>query len=334
MVAPTSRRFTSASDPIPRTHLLSNGRYVVMLTTAGSGYSHCGPLAITRWREDTTRDAWGTFVFLRDTRSGEVWSAGFQPSGREPDSYEVTFLEDRAEIQRRDGNLLTRLEVLVSPEDNAEIRRVTLTNLGSEAREIEVTSYAEIVLAPPRDDAAHPAFSNIFVQTEAVAELDTLLATRRTRTSEEQRVWAAHVVFVEGTSTGGSQYETERGRFLGRGRGIRTPMSMIEGRPLSNTTGAVLDPIFSLRRRLRLAPGGSGRVVFSTVLSNTRADALGMADKYREPATFERITTLAWTQAQVQLHHLGITPEEAHLFQRSEERRVGKECRSRWSPYH
>ena len=148
-----------------------------------------------------------------------------------------------------------------------------------------------------------------------MAELDTLLATRRTRTSEEQRVWAAHVVSVEGTSTGGSQYETERGRFLGRGRGIRTPMSMIEGRPLSNTTGAVLDPIFSLRRRLRLAPGGSGRVVFSTVLSNTRADALGMADKYRDPATFERIATLAWTQAQVQLHHLGITPEEAHLFQ-------------------
>src|SRR5207253_2320032 len=216
MVAPTSRRFTSASDPIPRTHLLSNGRYVVMLTTAGSGYSHCGPLAITRWREDTTRDAWGTFVFLRDTRSGEVWSAGFQPSGREPDSYEVTFLEDRAEIQRRDGNLLTRLEVLVAPEDDAEIRRGTLPNLGRE------------------------------------------------------------------------------------GRGIRTPMSMIEGRPLSNATGAVLDPIFSLRRRLRLAPGGSGRVVFSTVLSNTRADALGMADKYRDPATFERITTLAWTQAQVQ----------------------------------
>jgi cyclic beta-1,2-glucan synthetase len=315
LAAPTARRFTSTSDPLPRTHLLSNGRYVVMLTTAGSGYSHCGPLAVTRWREDTTRDSWGAFVFLRDTRSGKVWSAGFQPTGVEPDRYEVTFLEDRAEIQRRDDDLLTRLEVLVSPEDDAEIRRVTLTNLGSETREIEVTSYAEIVLAPPRADAAHPAFSNLFVQTEAVAELDTLLATRRTREPDEQRVWAAHVVSVEGTSTGGSQYETERGRFLGRGRGIRTPMSMIEGRPLSNTTGAVLDPIFSLRRRLRLAPGRSGRVVFSTLLANTRANALGMADKYRDPATFERITTLAWTQAQVQLHHLGITAEEAHLFQ-------------------
>jgi cyclic beta-1,2-glucan glucanotransferase len=316
LVAPTSRRFTSASDLLPHTHLLSNGRYVVMLTAAGAGYSHCGGLAVTRWREDTTRDAWGTFIFLRDTRSGAVWSAGFQPSGVEPDHYEVTFTEDRAEIQRRDGNLLTRLEVLVSPEDDAEIRRITLTNLDSEAREIEVTSYAEVVLAPSRDDAAHPAFSNLFVQTEAVAELDTLLATRRSREPDEPRVWAAHVVSVEGTSTGGSQYETDRGRFLGRGRGIRTPMSMIEGRPLSNTTGAVLDPIFSLRRRLRLAPGRSGHVVFSTVLAGTRAAALAMADKYRDPATFERIVTLAWTQAQVQLHHLGITPEEAHLFQR------------------
>ncbi|HZO42024.1 MAG TPA: glucoamylase family protein [Methylomirabilota bacterium] len=315
MIPPTSRRFTSAFDPIPRTHLLSNGRYNVMVTAAGGGYSRCGPLAITRWREDVTRDAWGTFVFLRDTRSGAVWSVGLQPAGVEPDSYEVTFLEDRVEIQRRDGDLLTRLEVLVSPEDDAEIRRVTLTNLGAEAREIEVTSYAEIVLAPPAADAAHPAFSNLFVQTEAVAELDTLLATRRPRSSEEPRVWAAHVALVEGTSTGGSQYETDRGRFLGRGRTIRTPMSMIEGRPLSNTTGFVLDPIFSLRRRLSLAPAGSGKVVFSTLLANTRADALGMADKYRDPATFERITTLAWTQAQVQLHHLNIEPEEAHLFQ-------------------
>jgi len=271
---------------------------------------------VTRWREDTTRDAWGTFIFLRDTRSGAVWSAGFQPSGVEPDSYDVTFVEDRAEIQRRDGNLLTRLEVLVSPEDDAEIRRVTLTNLGSETREIEVTSYAELVLAPPRDDLAHPAFSNLFVQTEAVAELDTLLATRRPRAPDEERVWAAHVVTVEGTSTGGAQYETDRGRFLGRGRGIRTPMAMIEGRPLANTTGPVLDPIFSLRRRLRLAPGSSGRVVFSIVLARSRAAALDMADKYRDAATFERITTLAWTQAQVQLHHLGIAPEDAHLFQR------------------
>jgi cyclic beta-1,2-glucan synthetase len=312
---PVARRFASMSDPLPRTHLLSNGRYAVMITAAGGGYSHWGGIAVTRWREDVTRDHWGTFVFLRDTLGGEVWSVGHQPSGVEADSYHATFVEDRAEIRRRDGGLHTALEVLVSPEDDAEIRRVTITNLGSGPRDLEVTSYAELVLAPARADLAHPAFSSLFVQTEAVAELDTLLATRRPRAPEEAEIWAAHVVAVDGPSVGGAQHETDRARFLGRGRGIRTPIALYEGRPLSNTTGAVLDPIFSLRRRVRLAPGGSARVLFSTLVAPTRAAALATADKYRDPATFERIATLAWTQAQVQLHHLAVTAEEAHLFQ-------------------
>jgi cyclic beta-1,2-glucan synthetase len=327
---PAVRRFTSPSDPLPRTHLLSNGRYVVMVTAAGAGYSLCGPLAVTRWREDVTRDAWGSFIFLRDARSGAVWSAGHQPSGVEADTYQATFLEDRAEIRRRDGTIMSTLEVLVSPEDDAEIRRISLINLGSESREIDVTSYAELVLAPPRDDVAHPAFSNLFVHTEALPELDTLLATRSPRGfGEEERVWAAHVMAVEGPSVGGSQHETDRSRFLGRGRGIRTPMSMIEGRPLSNTSGAVLDPIFSLRRRLLLAPGASARIAFSTLLATSRPAALLMADKYRDPATFERIATLAWTQAQGQLYHLGVGADEAHLFQQLANRVLYADSRMR-----
>ena len=314
-VSPSFRQFKSPHDPTPRTHLLSNGRYVVMLTTAGSGYSHCAGLAITRWREDVTRDPWGTYIFLRDAQSGEVWSATYQPTAAEPDSYEVTFFEDRAEFQRRDGAITTTFEVLVSAEDDAEIRRVSLTNLGMQTREIELTSYAELVLAPPSADAAHPAFSKLFVQTEWVHELDALLATRRARSAGEPPVWAAHVAIVEGQSGGGAQYETDRSRFLGRGRGIRTPMSVIDGRPLSNTTGSVLDPIFSLRRRVQLAPGASARVVFSTLVGASRDEVGALADKYRDPATFERAVTLAWTQAHVQLYHFGIGPDEAHLFQ-------------------
>ncbi len=314
-VAPSFRQFTSPHEPRPRTHLLSNGRYAVMLTTAGSGYSRCGALAITRWREDATRDCWGTYLFLRDVQTGAVWSAGSQPAGVEAASYRMTFFEDRAELERRDGSITTSLEVLVSPEDDAEMRRVSLTNLGTRPREIELTSYAELVLAPPAADATHPVFSSLFVQTEAVPELGALLATRRPRSKDEPAVWAAHVVVVDGQSGGGAQYETDRGRFLGRGRGIRTPMSVIDGRPLSNTAGSVLDPIFSLRRRVRLDPGQSVRVVFSTLVARTRESALALADKYRDPATFERAGTLAWTQAQVQLHHLDITADEAHLFQ-------------------
>ena len=313
---PTIRRFHSPHDLIPRTHLLSNGRYTVMLTAAGSGFSRWRDLAITRWREDVTCDSWGSYIFLRDVHSGKVWSAGYQPSGVEADGYEVEFSEDRAAIVRRDGAITTTLEVAVSPEDDAEVRRVSISNLGGRAREIELTSYAEIVLAPEAADAAHPAFSKMFVQTEFAREAGALLATRRSRSTADPQVWAAHLAIVEGGSAGDVQFETDRARFLGRARAARAPISVIDGRPLSNTIGTVLDPIFSLRRRVRITAGATVRVAFWTMVAPTRAQALALADKHQDPTAFERAVTLAWTQAQVQLHHLGADPDEAHLFQR------------------
>jgi cyclic beta-1,2-glucan glucanotransferase len=315
LVPPVVRRFRSPHEANPGIHLLSNGRYSVMVTTAGSGYSHWRNLAVTRWREDRTLDVCGTYFFLRDKSSGQVWSAAYQPSGVEPDSYEVTFSEDHVEIRRRDGAIGTTLEVVVPPAHDAEVRRLSITNLGARTREIELTSYAEIVLAPPAADAAHPAFSNLFVQTEYVADLGALLATRRPRSHGEPQVWVVHVVVAEGETIGEMEYETDRARFLGHGRGIRTPMSVIDGLPLSNTVGAVLDPIMSLRRLIQLAPGDSARVTFSTLIASSRDEAIALADEYNNPATFERAATLAWTQAQVQLRHLGIDADEAYLFQ-------------------
>jgi cyclic beta-1,2-glucan synthetase len=316
LVPPVLRRFTSPHGSTPRTHLLSNGRYAVMVTAAGSGYSRWRDVAVTRWREDVTRDSWGSYLFLRDMDTGAVWSAGHQPSGKEADSYEVEYSEDRAQFSRRDGPIATRLIVVVSGEHDAEIRRVSLTNLGSHYRQIELTSYAEIALAPQAADAAHPAFQNLFVQTEFVPEIGALLATRRPRSKDEKPIWAAHVAAVEDETSGVIQYETDRARFLGRGRSVRAPISVIDGRPLSNTVGPVLDPIFSLRCQVGLAPGATAHAIFSTVVAGSREDVLDLADKYRESATFERAATLAWTQAQVQLHHLGIEADEALLFQR------------------
>ena len=188
---PVVRRFVSPHSATPETHLIGNGRYAVMVTAAGSGYSHCGDLAVTRWREDTTRDHWGAYVFLRDVVSGAVWSAAYQPTGVEADTYEAAFFEGRAQFRRRDGDITSTLDIAVSPEDNAEVRRVSLTNAGPEPRDIEVTSYCELVLAPAAADAAHPAFSKLFVHTESVPELDTLLATRRVRAPGDPVVWAA-----------------------------------------------------------------------------------------------------------------------------------------------
>lgn len=309
-----SRRFHSAKQSVPSTLLLSNSSYSLMVTTAGSGYSSWNGLAITRWKEDFVTDDRGSYFYLRDTGSGKVWSATLQPTCVEPDRYEVVFSEDRARISRKDGSLSSNIEIIVSPEDNAEIRRLSITNLGTQHREIELTSYAEIVLAPKAADSAHPVFSNLFIQTEFLPQIHGLIAKRRPRAAQDQPVWAAHII-SGGTQGETLEYETDRARFHGRGRSVHNPIAILDGRPLSNTEGAVLDPIFSLRTRVQLAAGATKHVMFVTMVGASREEVLNLADKYHDPSSFDRISTQAWTQSQVGLHHLGIAADEANLFQ-------------------
>ena len=310
-----SRRFSSAHHAIPRTHLLSNGNYSVMLTAAGSGYSRWRDIALTRWREDPTCDPYGYYIFLRDVFNGHVWSAGYQPIGRESESYDVAFFGDRAEISRKDGPIRTVMQVLVSSEDDAEVRRLSLTNEGRGVREVELTSYAEVVLSPPAADSGHPAFSKMFVQTEFVAERSALLATRRPRDAGQAQPWMVHFSSLEGEAVGGLQFETDRARFIGRGHDIRNALSIVDARPLSNTVGTVLDPVLALRRRVRIDPGETVHVAFWTGIGANRAQALSLVDKLGSEAAFERAKTLSWAKAQVQLRDLGISGDDAQLFQ-------------------
>jgi cyclic beta-1,2-glucan synthetase len=316
MQPPEVRRLYTPHDLSPQTHLLSNGRYSVMLSSAGSGYSRWRDIAVTRWREDPTRDDSGSYLFLRDVESGAVWSAGYQPCGVEPARYEVTFAEDRAEFMRVDGDITTILEVVVSPEDDAEVRRLSILNSGQHARDLDVTSYCELVLAPPAADSAHPAFCKMFVQTEYVPKVGAILATRRRRAPEEPEIWAAHHAVLEGASAGKPDIETDRARFIGRGRDVRGAVAVMDGRRLSNTVGTVLDPVFALRYRVRVEPGASVRIAFWTGVAATRAAALDLVDKQQDANAFVRAATLAWTQAQIQLRHLGIDAAESSLFQR------------------
>ena len=312
---PPVRRVLSPMSSMPSAHLLSNGRYAVMITAAGSGYSLWRNLAVTRWREDVTRDAWGIYIYLRDVVSGQVWSAGYQPTVVAPDHYEVIFAEDRVRITRTDGSIVSALEIVISPEDDAEIRRLSLTNNGSRDREIEITSYAEIVLAPFSADIAHPAFSNLFVKTEYLPQSRGLIAQRRQRDAADPAIWVAHVLDDGPRTDDGHQYETDRARFVGRGKTLREPITVIDGRPLTNTVGAVLDPIFSLRTRVRIAAGATEHVTFTTLVAASRQSVEDLADKYHSVATFDRVSALAWTQAHVQLHYLRTKPDEAQLFQ-------------------
>jgi cyclic beta-1,2-glucan synthetase len=308
---------TNLEEQSPLTHVLASGEYSLLITAAGSGYSRWRDIALTRWRGDPTCDAQGLFLYLKDVANGRVWSAGYQPVGREPDRYEVSFTEEGARILRTDGPILTSTEILISPEDDTEVRRVHLTNSGRSTREIELTSYAEVVLADPAGDFAHPAFSKMFVQTEFVADGGgTLLATRRHRETGEAPLWMFHIAVLEGEGVGALQFETDRARFLGRGRDVRTAVSILDALPLSDTAGTVLDPVFALRRRTRIPPGGTAQVDFWTGVAGSRAQALAAAAKYREAGAFERIAAAAAGQARAELEELEIDADAAHRFQR------------------
>jgi len=307
------RRFVSyntAKSLIPVTHFLSNGQYCLMLTNAGSGFSRCGEISLSRWREDVTRDAWGMYFYIQNLNSGTVWSAAHQPWGNSGDDYKVTYAPDRVEFCRRDGNIGTKTEVVVSSEDQVELRRISLTNHSQHDRTLEVTSYFETVLARMNEDLAHPAFSNLFIQTEFTHQ--ALLASRRPRRGGEKQFWLMHSVVVEGETTGALQYETDRSRFIGRGRTLARPQALEPNQPLSNSVGAVLDPIMSLRQRVRVCPGQTVRLSYAVGLGESRDEVIRLAEKYRDPAAVERAFELAWTYSQVELRHLNLAPVQAN----------------------
>ncbi len=276
--------------------LLSNGRYTVVATASGSGFGRWNDLAVTRWREDPTRDAWGSYVLLSDADNGSVWSASLQPCAGNIALHAMTFSDGRAEYARRDDTSLTVLEVAVASHCDAELRRVTFVNRGPSARNILLTSYAELILGDARHDAAHPAFSKMFVQTESVDER-VVLATRRRRGSDEQEVWAAHFAELEVPVPLRFEFETDRARFLGRGRTLRNALSMEHGRALSNTAGTVLDPIFSVRCHVLVAPGETVHVNFWTIIAGSRAAVLDLCSAVRPFGAGQKVLEQARSRA-------------------------------------
>ena len=309
------RRVPVRSGPTPDCHFLANGRLSVLVTASGSGYTRWNGLAITRWQGDPTLDSLGSYIYLRDTQTGTLWSAGHQPVAAAAQKCEAAFTEERVQLSRTGGFLKTVLDVIVSPEDDATCRRVSLTNSGKKPRTVDVTSYEELVLAALDADTTHPAFSKLFVETEYDDQLGSLIATRRRRGPLEPEIYAAAFVVPDPAVAGAFEYETDRAKFIGRGRTLSTPISIINGRPLEGTTGAVLDPIFALRQRVTIPPGATVRVSFWTVVAASREALRPLIEKYNEGAAFARTATLAWTHGLVELRHLGIDAGDAMLFQ-------------------
>ena len=308
------RVFSSPDTPIPEVQLLSNGRYHVMITNAGGGYSRWKDIAVTRWREDFTCDNWGTFCYIRDVASGEIWSTAYQPTLKWSENYEAIFSEGRAEFRCRNRAFDTHTEIAVSPEDDIELRRITLVNRARTRRAIDVTSYAEVVLAPPAADALHPAFSNLFVQTEIIRQQQAILCTRRPRSLGEHTPWMFHLMAVHGGDIGEISYETDRMRFIGRGNTVADPEAMRGASELSGSEGSVLDPIVAIRYRITLDPGESTTVNIVSGIGETRDVCLGLVEKYRDRRLADRVFDLAWTHSQVVLRQLNATEADVQLY--------------------
>ena len=312
---PVVRDLTTVDTPTPHIALLGRLPYTIMISHCGAGYSRFETLAVTRWRADGTTDATGQFCYVKDLATSRAWSAAHQPMCVPADRYRALLATDRVTFERADGDIETRTEIAVAPEDAAEVRRVTLTNTGSTTREIEVTSYGEVVLTSPDADRVHPAFANLFVETEWHAWCSAITATRRPRTATERPLWCVHVAATGEARVGPISCETDRARFLGRGRTTRAPAALDADGPLSGTTGAVLDPVFALRARVKLEPGQSTAVSFTTLTVVSREQAFVLADRYQDPRTVQRALDLAWAATQVELRELDVTPADAAVFQ-------------------
>jgi cellobiose phosphorylase len=306
----------SPDTAVPEVQLLSNGRYHVMVTNAGGGSSRWKDLAVTRWREDTTCDNWGTFCYVRDVESGEFWSTAHQPTLTRPARYEAIFTEARAEFRRLDGDIESHTEIVVSPEDDIELRRVRITNRSRTRRIIDVTSYAEVALAPPAADALHPAFSNLFVQTEIAAQRQAILCTRRPRSLDEASPWMFHLMAIHGAESMDVSYETDRMAFIGRGRTVAAPQAMTRPGRLSCSQGSVLDPIVAVRHRMALDPQQTATIDIASGMADTRDAALDLAGKYQDRHLADRVFDLAWTHSWVTLRQINATESDAQLYSR------------------
>ncbi|HTI64530.1 MAG TPA: glucoamylase family protein [Gemmatimonadaceae bacterium] len=300
--------------PEPHVALLGGNSYSVLLTNAGGGYSRANGIDVLRWRADTAREDTGHWIYVKDLTAGTRWSAAYQPTCATPASYRATFAADRVVFARRDGAVDTHTEIVVVASEQAELRRVTLVNRSRVTRELELTSYGEVVLCPADADRAHPAFQKLFVETERVQD-GALLASRRPRSADEAWPWCVHVVASGPERVGDVSCETDRARFIGRGRSVRAPVALDRDATLSGTVGAVLDPIVALRVRVRIEPGRSAMVTFTTAVAPTRDAALQLADRYRDSAAGDRALSLARTEAEVELRDLDIAPADLALYQ-------------------
>ena len=268
-------------DALPQALLLSNGRLATLVSDAGAGGTMRGRLALTRWAPDRTSDADGQWLYVRDLDSDARWSAGLQPVWTTPTRYEAAFVPGVVTLDREDEGVETRVAICVAPDADVELRRIALVNRSRRPRRLELTTYAELVLNTPAADVGHPAFSKLFVQTGYSAPDESLVAWRRPRGPGDEPLRVAATLVARDDAAGTLSFETDRMRFLGRGRSTARPRALDRDASLSGTVGNVLDPIFALRRSVTLPPGATMEL-WSVLAAGDDDEVLTLCRRFRE----------------------------------------------------
>lgn len=311
----TDRVFEMSQDGLPKAHILTNGNTSVMITDRGTGYSKDKMMAISRWREDSTLDAYGTFFYLKNMETGQHWSATYAPLNVLPDAYKVSFTSDKACFERSDGMIDTKTEVIVATGDNVEIRRITVKNNSDKAVTLALTSYFEVVLAAQNTDVAHPAFSNLFIETDYLADKHCLRALRRPRSDQEDQKWLANALVSKDKPIGNVQVETDRNQWMGRGHDLKSASALCDDKPLSNTTGPVLDPCMSHQIHFKLEAGKTNEISFVSAISENEEVLMSLIDKYNTLETIEAAFQLAKIRSQMETRYLNLEANEIDLYQ-------------------
>jgi cyclic beta-1,2-glucan synthetase len=300
---------SSLEPPAPTGRFLSNGSYTVLITSAGTGFSSFEGCRLNAWSGDRIEDRDGFFVYVRDVDRGVIWSAGRQPVLHPASAYEARWSPGHFAIERTDHQITTRMEICVSPDDPAELRKITLVNRSDRPRAITLTSYLEVVLASAASYAAHPAFSKLFIQTACDPRRRAVLATRRPRSDDERNPCLVHAVLEPAEI----QHETDRARFLGRRRNASAPLAIERDDPLSGTTGNVLDPILSLRRGISLPPGASMATTFLLATADDPEAALALVERCAEAGRADELFARAGAQAVDRLRALSMSVPQAEI---------------------
>ena len=328
-----SRTVVPASGAWQPTQLLSNGRYSVALRANGAGVSRWSvdgrrpPQTVSRWRDDAVRDDHGTFIYLRESGSSALWSVTQHPAPHPEWQYKTVFLADRVEFEATSDDLQVKTTVLVSPEDDTELRIVRIQNHSQREIALDVVSYFEPVLADAKADEAHPAFSNLFLHTEWRADWRALLLTRKARLQGDPAMAMAHFLAESNANLRSVDYIADRRTFIGRNRQPSHPANAVHSKtanPLASTTlstpGPVeannqLDPACGLRLRIRIPAGGKARLTFATAAAASTAELTGRIDKYLQRMHVKRASRMAATLAQIRLRDLGVAPDENAALQ-------------------